>query len=348
MARYKNYRTMTPWILLALGVACLVWVNDGARGAGQGNNQGGLPAVAARVSDLEEELSGVEADYSEALGQIAALADRVTALEGALSRIAALENKLQHVRVEPDELAGVAGPHLIIEGCNVHVRSGSGGTSDLGSLNGLGNLIVGYNEFPTASSFLPGDRGGSHNVVVGEGHRFSNFGGLVAGQENTISGQFASVTGGWSNTASAGWSSVSGGRLNQANGGASAVSGGSSNIASGWYASVSGGWTNTASGNCSSASGGSNNEAAGDSASVSGGARNAASGDLASISGGVTNVASGYDSSVSGGGSNEAAGRGASVSGGAWNSAEGSYSSISGGFGTAATELYEHPDTHRP
>ena len=39
-------------------------------------------------------------------------------------------------------------------------------------------------------------RTGSHNVVVGQSHNFSRFGGLVVGRFNTISGEFASVSGG--------------------------------------------------------------------------------------------------------------------------------------------------------
>ena len=42
----------------------------------------------------------------------------------------------------------------------------------------------------------------SRNVVVGEGLNFSSFGGLVVGDLNEISGEFASVSGGRFNTAS--------------------------------------------------------------------------------------------------------------------------------------------------
>ena len=43
-----------------------------------------------------------------------------------------------------------------------------------------------------------GDRGGSHNLVIGSGHRFTMaaFGGLLAGELNTISNLGASVSGG--------------------------------------------------------------------------------------------------------------------------------------------------------
>jgi hypothetical protein len=63
-------------------------------------------------------------------------------------------------------------------------------------------------------------------VVIGQFHNFSRFGGLVVGDFNEISGNFASVSGGNVNTASGTLSAVSGGRVNVASGTLSAVSGG--------------------------------------------------------------------------------------------------------------------------
>ena len=102
--------------------------------------------------------------------------------------MAALESKLVQVtRV---------GTNLIITGANLHLRNGLNNTS---TKNGLGNLIVGYNE-PRSSG--PNTRTGSHKVVIGREHNFSSFGGVVIGRLNTISAAFASVTGGKNNTAS--------------------------------------------------------------------------------------------------------------------------------------------------
>jgi hypothetical protein len=63
-------------------------------------------------------------------------------------------------------------------------------------------------------------RGGSHNLVIGMGNQFTAaaFGGLVAGEQNTISNEAVSVTGGYGNTASGRQSSVSGGVDNIASG----------------------------------------------------------------------------------------------------------------------------------
>ena len=81
------------------------------------------------------------------------------------------------------------GPHILITGASLHVRGGSGDTD--GAVNGLGNLIVGYNE-----AFGAGNRGGSHNLVIGESHRYRGFGGLVAERNNVLAGATASVSGG--------------------------------------------------------------------------------------------------------------------------------------------------------
>jgi hypothetical protein len=193
-------------------------------------------------------------------------------LANLLSRVTTLENKTQYM--------SVSGTDVFFTGCNVHIRDGSGNTN--GPVNGLGNLIVGYNESRGGGD----DRSGSHNIVVGMENNFSSYGGLVVGDLNTISGAFASVSGGQANTASGDFASVSGGQAN---------------TASGKLASVSGGLFNTASSNLASVSGGTGNIANGPFASVSGGTGNTASGNLASVSGGTGNTASGFVASVSGG-----------------------------------------------
>jgi hypothetical protein len=135
------------------------------------------------------------------------------------------------------------GNDVIFEGCNVHVRSGAGATE--APVNGLGNLIVGYNE---SSPGPPENRTGSHNLVVGPRHTYSSYGGFVAGFNNAVTGPSASVSGGFSNTASDSYAGVSGGIVNTASGVAASVSGGSANTASGNFASVSGGSHGSATG----------------------------------------------------------------------------------------------------
>src|SRR5204863_296283 len=54
---------------------------------------------------------------------------------------------------------------VIFSGANVYVQSGSGATD--GAVNGLGNLIVGYDETADYLGYGESDRSGSHNLVVG-------------------------------------------------------------------------------------------------------------------------------------------------------------------------------------
>ena len=194
------------------------------------------------------------------------------------ARVAELEDKLQFVTISEDE--------MVITRANLRIVNGLGKT-DCGfgeeaipnCPNGLGNLIVGYNEERESDSLgnpVTNTRTGSHNVVVGANHNFSRFGGIVVGNSNEISGDFASVSGGFSNTASGYAAAVNGGQSNRASGFLSAVSGGYSNRASGYGAAVSGGGANQASGNGAAVSGGFSNTASGILAAVSGGTNRSA------------------------------------------------------------------------
>jgi hypothetical protein len=258
--------------------------------------------------------------------------------KGLAQRVAALEDLLKHFSREDNE--------VFLTGANLHIVNGLGqtgcGTEEEpipDCPNGLGNLIVGYNELRDLSGCDPEDplckntRTGSHNVVVGRQHNFSRVGGLVVGDFNTISGDFAVVSGGESNIASGFNAAVSGGRNNTASGEfGSSVSGGVFNTASGIDTSVSGGSENTASGFNAAVSGGVTNTASDAFAAVSGGNGNTASGAQSTVSGGVFNTASGVNAVVSGGFGNTASGEFSSVSGGDGNTASGAGSSVSGGL----------------
>jgi len=123
-----------------------------------------------------------------------------------------------YVSVDQNTLELLYGPHIIFEGANVHVRNTLGTTYDI---DGLGNLIVGYNENDIGDDI----RDGSHNIVVGTRHTYTSYGGLVAGHDNVVSHEHSSVTGGRRNIASGRYSSVSGGLENEAQGSCSSVSG---------------------------------------------------------------------------------------------------------------------------
>jgi Grass antifreeze beta roll len=200
------------------------------------------------------------------------LGARLAEFEHALGR---LRETLKHVALRADDAGR---PEGVFSGVNVRIVNGLGSTDCLDEQfqpipdcpHGRGNLIVGYNEPRNEDLWGPNIRTGSHNVVVGEQHNCSCFGGLVVGLRNTISGDYAAVSGGRDNTASGSAAAVSGGEENTAAGRSSAVSGGEHNEARGQLSTVSGGENNLASGRESSVSGGQGNEAEGSHAAVSG------------------------------------------------------------------------------
>src|SRR5437773_848495 len=108
---------------------------------------------------------------------------------------------------------------MYLRGTNLHVEKGHGDTNgkpdapyDLANppvVNGLGNLIVGYNASRVPPGYGTDVRTGSHNLILGDANNYSSFGGLVAGQLNTITAPYASVSGGNVNTASNFFASVS-------------------------------------------------------------------------------------------------------------------------------------------
>lgn len=191
---------------------------------------------------------------------------------------------------EVPDASGIMQPTIIVRGANLQLVSGLGATNgnpaDRGSVessevrtNGLGNLIVGYNE-PGPGS----DRTGSHNIVVGFDQDYSSFGGLVVGRGSYIGAPYASVSGG-RGRALGNYSSVSGG----------------DGVAYGEYATVVGGLSAVSSGVGSTVIGGDNNEASGSQSVVVGGEGNFAGGLQSVVLGGNANRALGVQAAIGGG-----------------------------------------------
>jgi hypothetical protein len=227
------------------------------------------------------------------------------------ARVTAIEELLSHFTVEGD--------NLVLSGMNLQIVNGTGATDgDVGdgpAVNGLGNLIIGYDEPEADTDGIdepdidepdidepdidePGSddrnfdgsevdaKGGSHNLVIGAGHTYTSFGGIVAGDDNEIAGSGASVLGGSQNKASGEDSTIAGGTFNRAIAEDSSVCGGLSNDAQGFASAVLGGEFNRAVGDRSSVSGGTDNLAAGTSSSVSGGTLNGAFAFASTVGGG--------------------------------------------------------------
>ena len=192
---------------------------------------------------------------------------------------------LKHMSIQlvPDGLGGL-NQTLVISGVNVQVVNGLGSTA---TTNGVGNLIVGYDELGT-----PADKTGSHNFVGGTQNRYASYGGLVLGFDNWIDGPYATVSGGQGNLARGDSAAVSGGAVGVAAGRCATVGGGKANEAFGDWSSVSGGWVCTARGELASVSGGLFNFADGDRSSICGGEYNEADGTSSTVSGGCEQLAS--------------------------------------------------------
>ena len=98
------------------------------------------------------------------------------------------------------------------------------------TMNGLGNLIIGYQEVRSDDgedqTVDTNDRSGSHNLVVGAANNYNGTASQVVGYRNTISSFLSVVAGGELNTASGLWSVISGGASNTASEALSAVGGG--------------------------------------------------------------------------------------------------------------------------
>lgn len=291
---------------------------------------------------LDERVTALEATVAS---QQSAIVSLQSALADLQTRLLAVENSpavqmgtLGYLRLDTNERNGVIGPHVIFEGVNLHLQNGTGGSFGEGFKwdnppNGLGNLIVGYDGIPNWQSPLePGDRNGSHNLVIGHGNKFPGISGMVHGWNNTARGQFAATIAGDSNDAG-GWSAIVGGfqnviadelesvivggfRNNATTGNLSVITGGHENIVTGYSAVINGGVSNTA-GNDSVVSGGQGNTA-GQNAIVVGGKDNTASGIFSTITGGQNNTASGNYSSVSGGLQRTATGEHDWSAGGLW------------------------------
>jgi len=103
---------------------------------------------------------------------------------------------------------GVGGkPTIQASGANLQIINGLGSTE---TVNGAGNLIVGYDEaFPFHQQTAAAEQTGSHNLMVGAAQRYSSFGGIIGGLGNKLAGPYAFVVGA-NNRAIGEFSSVSG------------------------------------------------------------------------------------------------------------------------------------------
>jgi hypothetical protein len=244
--------------------------------------------------------------------------------------------------------SGVGGkPTVQFSAVNVQIVNG---TASEATINGEGNLIVGYDE-------KAGTQTGSHNLELGGSNSYSSYGGLVGGTGNSISNSFASILGGSQNVAGGSNSTILGGYGNRTASFFSTIGGGCSNLAGSGTQSVSANCSNTASYPAGFATvlGGAGNQASATASSVSGGDFNLASDPYASIGGGCRNLAGKTTASsgscalgaesILGGLENTANALEATISGGSNNHSSTSEASILGGEGNISSTICQATPT---
>ena len=213
------------------------------------------------------------------MAQIIELQGQVEALQSAV-----IPGLSDHVSIEDDQT-------LLISGVNLQVVNGAGSTS---AVNGLGNVIVGYNE----SDSLTTERGGSHNLVMGRWNQYGSFSGIAHGLRNSVLNDESAVIAGSNNVVSGVRSAVFGGDQNTASGNKVVAMGGAENEAKGSVTSILGGSSNVSDGTASVIVGGAANQTLGNRTAVLGGGSNVSNGHVGVVVGGQGNatpeLASGY------------------------------------------------------
>jgi hypothetical protein len=124
---------------------------------------------------------------------------------GLLDRIRELEARIEELEATLEQLSsggiGRLNDYLTfhdehacvtarLTGINLQIVNGEGNTQ---SVNCKGNLILGYNE---PNSDGPVERSGSHNLIIGIKHNYSSYCGIVSGESNNVSGDYAAILNG--------------------------------------------------------------------------------------------------------------------------------------------------------
>jgi len=182
-----------------------------------------VESLQAKVASLESSVAALLSADSTLLTNLQAAQTQIQTMQ---AQIAALEARPagggggvpgleKYLFIETGDKNNLAGPHIVFRGVNVHVQNGQNSTV---VKNGLGNLIIGYDESPSGGMGV--NRTGSHNLVGGQFNAFSSWGGLVLGSNNALHGQFSAILGGQNNTvnSSAWYSTIYGATGNTAMG----------------------------------------------------------------------------------------------------------------------------------
>jgi hypothetical protein len=205
----------------------------------------------------------------------------------------------------PDGL-GSTNKTVRVTGANFQIVNGLGATNgfpanpgetddSLTNVNGVGNLIVGYNELGLGDHLF-----GSHNIVLGMKNTTNSFGNFVGGTDNTVFDPYAIIMGGSSNSTFARNAVCVGGSDNEVVNPFGVAVGGSQNDVFGTHSVIVGGAENNSEGDHSVCVGGEENRSNGISSVVTGGRLNISIGDRSVVSGGLQRTANGQNDWVAG------------------------------------------------
>ena len=293
-------------------------------------------------------LFGGEFEPDEILFNDVSLVEVILIMQETITELQAQVTELQN-----ESVSGLSG-HLsyvdstntyVLEGVNFQVTRGSEGSA-------AGNIIIGTND---ATDFAPNPaRTGTHNLIIGNGHEYTGNNGIVHGENNRLTSEYAAVVGGrygrvtaphavlvggFSNHVEAGDAAIVGGRENfiANTAGRSAVLGGEADSLFQEITCAVGGNRNKVGEDLSqdarwavSIAGNQNSVARTYSATIAG-ALNEANGNSSALIGGQGNLTSGYGSSTLGGFQNSAIGTYSVIAAGQTSTANGSRSIILGG-----------------
>lgn len=188
--------------------------------------QSNLKAAQKTIASQGQSIGSLNTTVAGHTTSISSLQANVTSLNTTVAGIAAnpvltLSWLPTYLSLDSKAENGLAGPNIVFQKCNVHVKS----SSSESDTSGLGNLIVGWDDNPVNTP--SGYRSGSNNLICGDGNSFTSWGCFAAGCFSTVSNTGASVSGGYGNQATAAFASVSGGEGNQVTAYDASVSGGS-------------------------------------------------------------------------------------------------------------------------
>ena len=344
-----------------MGILCLNLVGCGLENPTPSSSGNDTADADHTHDDLEARLEAVEAALSDA-SSTAALEEQVVGLEENLMETQAQLEDAQEALALVNALlpllsveAGDHGPVVLLSGANLQVVNGEGSTE---TVNGLGNVIIGYDE-ATTDTEVEDVKEASHSIIAGKGHRYEGYGGIITGEENYLQGNNSVILATTGSSSASDFTVILAGYGHEI----SALAGGAilgganhhiSSLSSGVIVSgnnhtlgapdssdgdgtanhifIGGGVSGVATADYATVLGGSESTVTGEQGTVVGGESGWAAGQASLVAGGSGSKASGYASLSAGGEANDAQDLVSSVVGGGASKAVGRGSTVVGGY----------------